>query len=330
MSSQVKSSRATTKKVESSQAKPSRVGQERSSSKPIDVELESVIVDGESETMSRGPSVSQKRSDSTRTDGPSNHGTGNQLARSQDTSSLLVGRISGHISGPVRLSRLGGMHSLLATHAPYTAPAPYAIELPPSLRGARGLRVYEACSLMGALAGFMSCAWPLLWGSNMAPLYHSNVSTTMSGLGGFAAAGVGAVLGSLASLRLANGCAWLLTRVKSRPPLPTALSSTRLATSAATSSLSSVAGVRCPVDGTAGGAPAEIGISSARGGCRGCEVPVTSFKRPHFKRLLSRLLAQHPGAQVVAGGPAAMLSVLEQDMAAIGTQGELVRLTRSL
>jgi len=301
------------------------------------------------ETTSRGPPVSQERTDPTRTEGPSNHDAGNQLARSQDTSSPctgyrvqgtrsqdtsspLVGHLSGYISGPIRLSLLGDMHSLLATHAPYTAPAPYAIELPPGLRGARGLRVYEACSLLGALVGFMSCAWPLLWGSNMAPLYRSNVSTTMSGLGGFAAAGVSAILGSLASLRLANGCAWLLTRVKSRPPppLPATLSSTRLATSAASSSLSSVAGVRCPVDGTAGGAPAEIGISSARGGCRGCEVPVTSFKRPHFKRLLSRLLAQHPSAQVVAGGPAAMLSVLEQDMAAIGTQGELVRLTRSL
>ena len=76
------------------------------------------------------------------------------------------------------------------------------------------MSAYEACSLAGALGGYLSVAWPLIWGSGEAPWSRRNAPTSTTGGGGFLLATVGAFLGACLMLWMCDGSVRALAAIR--------------------------------------------------------------------------------------------------------------------
>ena len=235
--------------------------------------------------------------------------------------------------GPFRIAVDSGglLHATAAPFAPLTShPEPTGVPL----------QVYEATSLVGAVVGYMSIAWPLVWRGDNAPWARRNASTLTTGGGGFVLATVCSLLAAALLLKLSDLPGWLRS-LTSHPERSPPSVSVRAKPAARTSSTGvELLGVQLIDDGMA--AVAEDGAVKARieaaitpnitpSSNRPDQqsyvpVPVAGRTRPDMGELLRR---EPPEARVAAGGPPAMFDALNKALSAAGRPPS-VRLTHSM
>lgn len=254
--------------------------------------------------------------------------------------------------GPCSLAIVPGTAELRATPAAYPPAAASRPGSPSSSlpRGSPEERAahYEVASLLGALVGFVGCAWPLLWASATSPLYRMRpgVSGTQSGLGGYLASAACALAGASIALLLVDGGAWL-RRIRARP---------RDAPIAAGAGDATWTWHGSP--GERGAELVAIGTTRKGSGKRrltasaaeeqqdaahmqpSLSVPVASWRRPCFEDVIAETLDARSSthAWCIAGaGPPSQLEALDKAIAAIRARGrgaaplqDLVRLTHSM